>query len=199
MDTCTISGQLMDGYMYNIRYQSRWHDRDIELCTFFSFYAPTFEEEGVYCFANVGRTLNVKTVSTDYLRNSQLTKSSYFKCWLVITSRISLLILVSVDQRSRARKWGHMCLRPKWAPSARPPDTSCPVHNSTIYKGILKYLAQMFTIIIWCIKRNNQTRILKVKVTLLDQMSTLSDECLFGVRSFHPLREFKATWLYCSP
>ena len=52
-------------------------------------YAP-FEEEVVYCFTNVGRSVD-HMVSADYIeKNIYITKVSYFTCRLVMTSRLSL-------------------------------------------------------------------------------------------------------------
>ena len=69
---------------------------------------PPFEEEAVYCFANVGRSVGPsiclyvcrsvdQMVIADYLKNQE---SSFFTCILVMTSR-PLLILGSLGQRSR--------------------------------------------------------------------------------------------------
>ena len=76
----------------------------IFLFNWYLFMTPS-KEEGVYCFANVGRWVD-QMVSADYLKY-HLSQSSYFTCRLVMTSRWPLLILGSLGQRSRSGE--HMC------------------------------------------------------------------------------------------
>ena len=54
-------------------------------------FMPPFEQEGVYCFANVGQSVD-QMVSSDYLKYHL---SQYFTCRLLMTSRWPLLILGS--------------------------------------------------------------------------------------------------------
>ena len=85
--------------------------KEIYLLVFFcliqslSVIVPTFEEEGVYCFANFGWLVD-KMVSADY-RKYHSSQCLHISCWLIMTSRWPLLILGSVGQKSRSG--GHMC------------------------------------------------------------------------------------------
>jgi hypothetical protein len=71
--------------------------------TYFHIFMPPFEEEGVYCSANVGLSVGRPHGVRWLYWKLFITKSSYFTLSLVITSRWLLMVLRSLGQMSRSQ------------------------------------------------------------------------------------------------
>ena len=84
------------------------------------------------------------------------------------------------------RKKGAQKLAPSVRLSVRPALRFRP-KTQQFMKGFWNNMAQMFTIIIRRVMRNNQTPVLKSHLEVKGQ------HCLMDL--FHPLREFKTNWL----